>query len=100
MNIEKKRIETEIVSEVKAEKEYSLLGSRRLHIDGGSVFEYDLETELITKVEFVFDDVIEIGVKPKRRINTNPNCLYVEALNLRNAKKHLRKGNIFLSTKK
>lgn len=85
--------------EINAEqqREQTMLGRYRKQVDGGTLFEYCMETMELRKAEIQFEDVV-FGKAPKRRILTKPKCLYVEALNESNAIKRLKRGSIILST--
>lgn len=56
-------------------------------IDGGTIFEYNTGTKEIKEAQYI---TIEVGGNP--RLSINPGCLYVEALNLQNAQKRVKKG--------
>lgn len=72
------------------QKENKLLGSYSLKIDGGKIFEYNPETGFIQEI-----DKEELRTK---KVHTNKNCYYVEALNVKNAIKRFRKGLLICRT--
>jgi len=102
----KPKVKQEIVTEV--QQEYKLLGSIRL-IPGLKL--YKLNTLTLEYREVTVQKKVVIGldgnVHTKKRVNAEQNCIYFQALNIKNAKKHamrelekLIKHNLELKFKK
>ena len=86
--------------EVKAEQEkkYQKLGSYRPMIDGGKIFEYNISTGELIEAIYEETDIITLGMSGKRKLLTKKGCLYVEALNKKNAIKRMKRGTVILTT--
>jgi len=80
------------------EKEYSLIGNHLKTIDGGKIFEYNLETGEFKEAIFNFPDVYILFGDNNPQLDVNPNCCYVEAINMKNAKKRLLRGDIIFKS--
>lgn len=96
---EKERLAIE--SESEQRKEYTKIGTYKTRIDGGTIFEYCLASGELKTAECSYPNEIvlgSMGANAKRRINTRVKCLYVEALNKKNAIKRLKRGEILLAT--
>lgn len=92
---------------VEKAKQYKLIGRIRPTVDGQNNFwEYDTETQKLIKATIISyqNEVYDPTNKHKNRegsrgkLCTRPNCIYVEAINLVNAKKKLIKGNWIAKT--
>ena len=67
-------------------------------IDGGRIFTYNIITDEWREAEFRSNDTFDpTKDESARRMDRDPNCFYVEALNLPNAKKRLSKGKWFMA---
>ena len=113
--------ETAIVSEIKIPDEYKLIDSFIPRIDGGKIFRMDRITKKICQVELrqATEDyhISNLPVKAKRdwskgwnmgsapksvrldKIDLEPGCNYVEAVNLKNATRKLLAGRFDFQTK-
>lgn len=72
------------------EKEIKMLGSYYPKVDGGKIFEYNPKDGIISEV-----NKSEIQGK---KVFTNKDCYYVEAINIKNAIKKLKKGVLICKT--
>lgn len=55
-----------------------------------TLFEFNFREDTITKVKYENQDVVHInGAKPKKQVMIKENCLYVPALNTKNAIRHI-----------
>ena len=89
----------EIAINKKQEKEYKLLGRYRPKIDGYKIFEYDIVAQELKEATFITSDTFVLDKGPKnKKLDTKPNCVYVEALNERNAIKRIIKGKIMFKS--
>ena len=83
-----KRDTIENVKETKQEKKQVLIGSIRPH-QNHTLFELNLKTRKIELAKFTADDIeFRGGEVPerKKKVVVNEDCLYVSALNIKNAK--------------
>lgn len=88
----------EISVNKKQQQEYKKLGEYTPSIDGYAIFEYNRETKSLNPATFRQSDVYVIGGTNRPILETSPNCVYVEALNEKNAIKRLRRGDIFFKS--
>lgn len=79
-----------IEKKVEQEKQHKKVGQLKPH-KGHTVFQYNTETGAITKA--VFEELVLFNslTKVNKRINVEKDCLYVSALNLKNAAKKIAK---------
>lgn len=98
--IVEKKERVEVISEVEKpdEKHHTLLARARMTIDGGSVFEYNADINELRPCDWEFSDTVALGQEPRNKIVVNKNCIYLEALNLKNALKRVKKGKILFHT--
>lgn len=88
----------------KQEHEYKLIGSHVPKIDGYTIFEYNMETKEIVPAVYQTEDAYILDLSNlsnpvnSRKLHLNKGCIYVEALNIKNAIKHLKKGNYIHKT--
>jgi hypothetical protein len=88
----------EIREEQEKKNEYRLVRSER-RIRGHIVWEYDRDTKILRRAKQKKTDVLLTSLDPEA-INTetihsyefNPDCEYLQALNRKNAIKHLKKA--------
>jgi hypothetical protein len=84
---------TEIVDQVKQEKQNVLVN--RLHPrQGHKCFQYNALTNELSYAKFTessidFESAMNGNITPRRRVDIQDNCMYVTALNFKNAVKHL-----------
>ncbi len=79
-------------------KERNFLGQLKPQ-PGHSVFEFNIDTAQINKIEF-HENTIELDNTMKKKnksLNVKANCFYLTALNVKNAKKKLRKIGFILN---
>lgn len=85
---------TEEIREVQEKRKETYVGSVTPQ-RGHRMFEYDIETKALIDAVFEQQDIVwnpnVDQVTPRRKIVMKPNCLYVSALNKKNAIKHLKK---------
>ena len=76
----------------KINKELKYIGSI-LHQSGHTLFEINLNTGIIKEAVITREVSVGIDGKPifKRKVNINKECYYLEALNVKNAKKKFLK---------
>lgn len=72
------------------QKESTLLGSYSLKIDGGKIFEYN-------PIDGMISEVNKDEIRGKK-VFTNKGCYYVEAINVKNAIRKLKKGILICRT--
>jgi len=97
----------------KQEHEYKLIGSHVPKIDGYTIFEYNMETKEIVPAVYQTEDTFDLNLveqaiksanttfkltQSPKKLHLNKNCIYVEALNVKNAIKHLKNGNYIHKT--
>lgn len=90
--------EIEIVQKKQAEKHYKKLGDFTITIDGGKLFCYDKKKNEITEATYRTNDVFIVGENNNPKLDVTPDCIYIEALNVVNAKKRLIKGKFAFTT--
>lgn len=78
------------VAEVPNPSKFKQLGSVPVH-PGHSCFELNLTTGEVTLAKYTQQDVNFDSKQVRKRIDTNPHCLYVTALNKRNAIKKFQR---------
>lgn len=88
----------EMNAEIKKQQEWKLLGDYTPKIDGGTIFEYNRETREFKPAQFRTSDLFVIGSANRPKLYTKKGMIYVEALNISNAAKRLRRGDIILKT--
>lgn len=55
-----------------------------------TLFEFNFREDTITKVQYENQDLVHInGTKPKKKVFLKENCLYIPALNFKNAIRHI-----------
>lgn len=76
----------------KQQKEYHLIGKQR-KIAGHTLFEFDKRTKEIRPAAIAREAVMLMngGVQYKTRTDIHNDCFYLQALNIKNAEKKLRK---------
>lgn len=88
----------EIAVQKKQQQEYRKLGDYTPRIDGYTIFEYDKEAKKIAPASFRTNDTFIIGQENRPILDVKKGCVYVEALNIKNALKRLRRGDIIYSS--
>jgi len=88
----------EIAVQKKQQQEYRKLGDYTPTIDGYTVFEYDKEAETILPASFRTSEVYVIGGENRPILDVKKGCTYVEALNVKNALKRLKRGDFIYSS--
>ena len=81
----------------KQQKEYKLIGSYVPKIDGYRIFEYNLETKVLRPAQFRTSYTYILGGTNKKILDANKGCVYIEALNEKNAVKRLLRGDVFFA---
>jgi len=90
--------EVETVIKKKSEQEFKKLGSYRPTIDGYKIWEYDMADQILREAEFKESDIYIIGGDNTPKLYTKPGCIYIEALNIDNAVKRLKKGKFIFKS--
>lgn len=85
---------TEIVDQVKQEKK-TVLVNRLLPKQGHKCFQYNVESNELTYAKFVesnidFESAAQGNIVARRKVLIVDSCMYVTALNFKNAIKHLQ----------
>ena len=87
----------EIAIEKRQEHNYKLLTVVTPKIDGYRVFKYNKITKELTLATFRHSDTYVIGGNNNPILDIEKDCVYVEAINTKNAIKHLKNGNFLYS---
>jgi hypothetical protein len=85
----------EAIKTPQRQKTPKLLGKLYRKVDGGKIFELNLQSRTITEVKLEVSDTFKINGVNKEKLIRKPDCLYTEALNIANAKKRFLKGKYF-----
>lgn len=80
---------TKIVKQAEVKKESKLIGSMKV-IPGLTLFEMDMKSGEIRKAVFK-ETIATFGGGGSSKLEFNPNSMYVQALNLKNAKRKFEK---------
>lgn len=88
----------EIAIQKKQQQEYKLIGSYIPKIDGFKIFQYNKETREFSPAKFRESETFVIGGSNGRKLDIEKGCVYVEALNEKNALKRLRRGDVIHSS--
>jgi len=87
----------EIREEQQQKKEIKLLGRQR-KVPGLILWEYNERTKLLIEAKYKKEDLVisSLSLSPEditksNKVVVNENCVYIQALNFRNAKKKLKK---------
>lgn len=83
---------TRIEQVAKKQKEYKLIGKQR-KVAGHTLFEFNKTTKEIKPADIHRESVLSVSGKPtyKTRIDVREGCFYLQALNIKNAERKLRK---------
>lgn len=110
------RIEDTVVSEIKIpiNKTFRKIANLRPTINGGKIFAYQIETKILGHArvsDSVEKDLTGQGdlktwmgfatftdTETHKKMDLMPGCIYLEALNLKNAIKRLKAGKILFTT--
>lgn len=91
--------ETQIEHEIKVPIEHRHLGTFRRKIKNGIVYEFNLDTEEYGEAKYEPSDIISADGTPENgRMIVVPNCIYVEAINLKNAIRKFNNDNIMFKS--
>jgi len=74
----------------KQDKELTLLANER-RIKGLRVYEYNRATGEILEAEYIQNDTYDVLAGVESKLFVRPNCVYVQALNVKNAQKQALK---------
>ncbi len=88
----------EIAVQKKQQQEYRKLGDYTPTIDGYTIFEYDKEAKTILPASFRTNETYVIGGENRPILEVKNGCIYVEALNIKNALKRLKRGDVIYSS--
>lgn len=88
----------EIAVQKKQQQEYRKLGDYTPSIDGYTIFEYNKEAKTITPASFRANETYKIGEDNRPILDVKKGCIYVEALNVKNAVKRLKRGDFIYSS--
>ena len=83
---------TEIVANQKKQVEHQLIG-RMIPYNGHKIWEINIETGEISEAKFSNNTYMAFG-ENKKEILVKKHCVYISALNKKNALKKADKGNI------
>ena len=84
---------TRVEQVAKKQKEYKLIGKQR-KVAGHTLFEFNRKTKEIKPADIRRECIIDIGTgNPiyKTKTDVHEDCFYIQALNVKNAEKKLRK---------
>ena len=79
-------------------KEFKKIGSYCPRIDGGSIYEYDIHSGRLGPAEYKKTDIFVVGGSNRQKLIVKKDCVYLEALNVKNAFKRLKAGKIIART--
>lgn len=85
----------EIVCEQRKNEERTRVAQYAPKINGGVVFEYNRKTREMKPAVFRHSKTFDLMGNNNPQLDTTPNCLYIEAVNIDNAHKRLTKGKFF-----
>ena len=92
--IASKQNKQEIVAKQQQQREEHFLGKAK-HIEGLTWFSFNTKTKAIKKVPILESsktyDICKKEATQNRRIQVEESCIYCQALNIKNAKKHVAK---------
>lgn len=88
----------EIAIQKRQQSEYKLLGSFVPKIDGYTVFEFDSATRQFSPATYRVSENYVLGGSNNKKLDVKKGCVYVEALNEKNALKRLKRGDIIYSS--
>lgn len=80
---------TENIRKAEVKEKMTFLGSMKM-IKGLTLFEMDCKTGMIRKAVFE-ESIIEFSGKKTRKLIFNPKAMYVQAVNVKNAKRKFEK---------
>ena len=90
--------DVEIAVQKKQQQECRKLGEYTPHIDGYTIFEYDKEAKTILPASFRANETYVIGGQNRPILDVKKGCVYVEALNMKNAIKRLKRGDVIFTS--
>lgn len=90
--------EIEISIQKRQQQEYKLIASHVPKIDGYKVFQYNKETREFSVAKFRQNETFVLGGNNNPKLDIEKGCVYIEALNEKNALKRLRRGDVILSS--
>lgn len=93
------KIEDQVVSEIKLpiNSSYQKVGTLRRSINGGKFYVYDPATKILGEAKINEPEEVSVDGSAPKRLDLQPGCHYVEALNITNAKRRLLAGKIFVT---
>lgn len=84
----------EIAIQKKQQVEKRIVAKHLSRIDGGKMWCYNRETKEISEANFYETPNYYIHKPNDKRIDITPNCVYVEAINKKNALRRIQLGKI------
>lgn len=95
--------EIQIHESIKQKKEHRKIGRFRKKIKNGKIYEYDTKTKVLTELNLGESDLKNYDPKNRQYLDqykrvVKKSCMYVEAINFKNALKKLEKGKFILIT--
>lgn len=86
--------------EIRAEqrKEYKKLGEYRPKIDGGKLYAYNRQTRVLSEATYTDSTTYDLTGSNRKTLHVEPDSIYVEAINTKNALKHITKGKFAFTT--
>lgn len=96
LNIKKEGLEINVA--VKEEKELKFLGTYRKKINGGKFYRYCKKENKMFQAEYKKEETYKIGQPNQHKLVVKKDSIYIEALNIKNDIKRLRKGKIIFAS--
>lgn len=84
----------EIAIQKKQQIEKKVVAKHLSRIDGGKMWCYNRETKEIKEAVFMPETNFYIHRANDKRIDITPNCVYVEAINKKNALRRIQQGKV------
>lgn len=75
--------------------EYKKIASHRRTIDGSTIFQYEISSRVLSRAELIDCKTFDLNGSNNPRLHTRKGCVYVEAINEKNAIKRLKRGDFF-----
>jgi hypothetical protein len=93
-------LENEVVQEIKIPeaRQTVYLDTIRRKIKGGKIFVYEPKSRILGVAKIDAAENYKVGESNRGKIMLMGGCAYIEALNIKNAKRKLQSGNVLFYT--